>query len=226
MLLTHRANAEFSKSPPDLVKSWSFFENLLSQHAIERPPFSISIFSVADVQKCSHFAMEMYFSQLRQFQYIFGEHCQLELNAQYQFTDRVDVSLVINSSIPRDKYPFRLSQAVKSTGVEVFSWDQLTAIAPPAIPSTTSNPSSSQDVLIEVGRISSPNSTPLSGRGVRAPSSSTFIPLVFNDEAQQKELATLLRQEMEMIESEFQQKMQHQQGLFQEKILEMEKLKK
>lgn len=92
---THQYACERLGPPPTTASAHEFFEQLLLMHSVERPPFSIQIFSVKDVQHISTFMVEHYFRHLRMYQYVFVTSKHLLVASSYSIAQKVQVSEVL-----------------------------------------------------------------------------------------------------------------------------------
>lgn len=52
-------------------KSWEFLKSLLLMHSVQRPPHSVGIFALAEVQQITKFALENYYDHFKLFRYAF-----------------------------------------------------------------------------------------------------------------------------------------------------------
>mmetsp|Transcript_26728 Transcript_26728/g.52678 ORF Transcript_26728/g.52678 Transcript_26728/m.52678 type:complete len:356 (-) Transcript_26728:257-1324(-) len=76
----HIAACELPGPPMLLAKAYTMFEDLLLKHSVERPPFSISVFSYADTKAINAHMVATYFRHLKMYQYVFGTINELELD--------------------------------------------------------------------------------------------------------------------------------------------------
>uniref|UniRef100_A0A0G4HAH1 Uncharacterized protein n=1 Tax=Chromera velia CCMP2878 TaxID=1169474 RepID=A0A0G4HAH1_9ALVE len=54
--------------------SFDFFKKLLLQHCIQRPPFSVGVFSHQDLQEVQNYAMNTFFRHYKLYQYVYVTH--------------------------------------------------------------------------------------------------------------------------------------------------------
>ncbi|CAK9233636.1 unnamed protein product [Sphagnum troendelagicum] len=50
-------------------KSWEKTKQILLTHSVQRPPFSVSVFSLADLQAITHYLLHTYFRHYKMYQY-------------------------------------------------------------------------------------------------------------------------------------------------------------
>eukprot|EP00899_Mesostigma_viride_P023776 jgi/Mesvir1/4583/Mv08159-RA.1 len=62
-----------------LRKSFAAFQDLLLAHAVQRPPYSVGIFSLHDVQVLTDYAINSYFRHYKLYQYAFTSRFTLSL---------------------------------------------------------------------------------------------------------------------------------------------------
>lgn len=62
-----------------LEKAYGLFEDLLLKHSVERPPFSIAVFSYTDTKAINTHFVNTYFRHLKMYQYVFGTINELHL---------------------------------------------------------------------------------------------------------------------------------------------------
>jgi len=105
--VTHTSCCEKPESPPSMERSYRFFENLLLQHSVHRPPWGVAVFSLQDVKAITEFVVNKYFRFFKLYQYVFVTHCELDLQP----------SLGAASSIPVGTL-LPLSQAVSETALD------------------------------------------------------------------------------------------------------------
>ena len=55
--------------PPD--RSWEYLKSLLLAHSVQRPPHSVGIFTLAEVQLITEFALSHYYAHFKLFRYAF-----------------------------------------------------------------------------------------------------------------------------------------------------------
>ena len=55
--------------PPD--RSWEYLKSLLLAHSVQRPPHSVGIFTLAEVQLITQFALTHYYSHFKLYRYAF-----------------------------------------------------------------------------------------------------------------------------------------------------------
>ncbi|KAM4689881.1 cilia- and flagella-associated protein 119, partial [Rhinophrynus dorsalis] len=66
---THAACVGSPLSTVDLC--YSYFNELLLDHSVHRPPFSASVFSQQQLEKISHYVLETYFRHFKLYKYVF-----------------------------------------------------------------------------------------------------------------------------------------------------------
>lgn len=86
----HLAAAEQPGPPMPLEKAYGLIENLLLRHGIERPPFAVAIFNPSDVKLAANHIFKTYIRHLKLYQYVFGAHNTLTLQATSTTASRVD----------------------------------------------------------------------------------------------------------------------------------------
>lgn len=67
---------------PPVSVVWRHFLNLLLQHSVERPPFTVCIFTQSDVESISQFVLHSYIRHLRMYQLVFSKRHELTLQVQ------------------------------------------------------------------------------------------------------------------------------------------------
>ena len=68
MKLTHRRAVE-ERLPVD--RCFTAFKDLLLKHSVHRPPYSIAVFTLAELKELSEWGLENYFRYYKLFQYIY-----------------------------------------------------------------------------------------------------------------------------------------------------------
>ena len=68
-------------SPPTIRTSYSQFSTLLVQHAVERPPYSVGVFSPADVSAVTSFMLSSYYSHYKLYQHAFAAVGEMHVKA-------------------------------------------------------------------------------------------------------------------------------------------------
>lgn len=100
-------------APPSLSVSWSLFEDIILRHSVERPPFSIQVFTLQDLRLITDWAANQYhiaplhffvlteigcliiiylvsyFRHLRMYQLVFGGGKSLDLNVSHSTAQSV-----------------------------------------------------------------------------------------------------------------------------------------
>jgi hypothetical protein len=135
--VTHTHCCETAGALITVEQGYTFFEKHLLRHSVERPPFSIAIFSYHDINKVCDYVTNSYFRHLKMYQFVFGVTKELELRPQYSLAQQVDVasfpllddaydSKDIESSEPADllKLPHPTEEPPEGEIVAAFSRPQ------------------------------------------------------------------------------------------------------
>ncbi len=69
--LFHRAHTELVDGFLTLEKTWAYFRALLLAHSVQRPPYSVAIFTVAEAELITQYALDNYFRHFSLFRRIF-----------------------------------------------------------------------------------------------------------------------------------------------------------
>eukprot|EP00472_Partenskyella_glossopodia_P007976 CAMPEP_0197525526 /NCGR_PEP_ID=MMETSP1318-20131121/12853_1 /TAXON_ID=552666 /ORGANISM="Partenskyella glossopodia, Strain RCC365" /LENGTH=275 /DNA_ID=CAMNT_0043079039 /DNA_START=65 /DNA_END=892 /DNA_ORIENTATION=+ len=77
---THKKS--FGPPVAPTMDAFKYFKSLLLKHSVERPPFSIAIFTPADVKVITKYAIETYFRHYKMYQYVFGTSAVLILSSE------------------------------------------------------------------------------------------------------------------------------------------------
>ena len=64
----------------NMQNAYKYFEYELLKHCVDRPPFSIAIFSHIDIANIADYFIEYYFKNLNMYQYVFNVKHDLKLN--------------------------------------------------------------------------------------------------------------------------------------------------
>jgi len=75
----HEEMAEAFLSPE---RSWEYLKSLLLAHSVQRPPHSVGIFSLAEVQQITEFALTYYYAHFKLFRYAFTLRHVKEVNVR------------------------------------------------------------------------------------------------------------------------------------------------
>ena len=52
-------------------KSWEYFQSLLASHSVQRPPYSVGIFTLAELKLVTDFALKYYYRHFKLYRYAF-----------------------------------------------------------------------------------------------------------------------------------------------------------
>ena len=72
-------DTESTSAADTIESSYSFFQDTLLKHCVERVPYSIKVFDDRDVSPIMDFVTESYYRQFRLFNYIYGYLKRLQL---------------------------------------------------------------------------------------------------------------------------------------------------
>ena len=97
---THEEVAERPGPEATLEAAVEVFETLLLRHSVERPPFSIAVFSQPDVALLSGFVYETYLRQLKLYQYAFGTRNELQIIPTNSEAEQVNLEVIGVSKKP------------------------------------------------------------------------------------------------------------------------------
>lgn len=97
---THEEVAERPGPEASLESSVQVFETLLLRHSVERPPFSIAVFSQPDVALLSGYFYDTYARQLKLYQFAFGTRNELEIIPSNSEAEQVNLELIGVSKKP------------------------------------------------------------------------------------------------------------------------------
>eukprot|EP00669_Euglena_mutabilis_P008217 TRINITY_DN3322_c1_g1_i1.p1 TRINITY_DN3322_c1_g1~~TRINITY_DN3322_c1_g1_i1.p1 ORF type:complete len:231 (+),score=67.58 TRINITY_DN3322_c1_g1_i1:115-807(+) len=73
------------------VESFALFQAYMVQHSVHRPPYSIEVFDIADVQLIAHFVTDTYFAQYKLYLFAFAPQRSLSLTT-VTFKDVVETA--------------------------------------------------------------------------------------------------------------------------------------
>merc|ERR1712025_277836 len=85
----------------NLDDTFKFFKTLLIAHSVQRPPFSIEIFSTLDVERISDHVVNTFFKHFQMYKHAFTPKVRLSLDISYTPKDRVGSNCKLCSSAPR-----------------------------------------------------------------------------------------------------------------------------
>jgi hypothetical protein len=91
IFVTHTHCCETPGSLVTVEEGYAFFEKHLLRHSVERPPFSIAVFSYHDLKKICDYVVNSYFRHLKLYQYVFGITKELQLEPVYSQAAQVDM---------------------------------------------------------------------------------------------------------------------------------------
>lgn len=86
----HLVACELPGSPPSASAGFALFQELLLKHSVARPPFSIAVFSYAQIKAATDFAVATYFRHYQMYQYVFGTRHHLKLDVSYSYAPHID----------------------------------------------------------------------------------------------------------------------------------------
>lgn len=72
-------DTESTSAADTIESSFTFFQDVLMKHCVERVPYNIKVFDESDVEPIIDFVTESYYRQFRLFNYIFGCLKRLQL---------------------------------------------------------------------------------------------------------------------------------------------------
>lgn len=90
--VTHMACCERPGPPPGMSSCFSFFQELLLKHSVERPPFSVAVFAHNEIATITEFAINNYFKHLKLYQHSFCTTNELDLSIYRSFADELSES--------------------------------------------------------------------------------------------------------------------------------------
>ena len=67
----------------NLQETFVYFRDLLLRHSVQRPPFSISLYTLAHVKTITDYVLSTYFKHFKMYKYAFTKRLQLNLTLQY-----------------------------------------------------------------------------------------------------------------------------------------------
>eukprot|EP00668_Euglena_longa_P004262 GGOE01004997.1.p1 GENE.GGOE01004997.1~~GGOE01004997.1.p1 ORF type:complete len:285 (-),score=76.87 GGOE01004997.1:295-1065(-) len=85
--IVHRTHCHSMRERAGDRASFDFFQLLLLQHSVHRPPFSETIFAPEDVQAITKYMLDTYYRQYKLYLYAFTPHEVLSIST-YQGVDR------------------------------------------------------------------------------------------------------------------------------------------
>ena len=91
LYITHTHCCETPGALITVEEGYAFFEKHLLRHSVERPPFSIAVFSFHDIKKVCDYLVNSYFRHLKMYQFVFGITRELVLNPVYSLAAQVDL---------------------------------------------------------------------------------------------------------------------------------------
>ena len=56
-------------------RSFQLFKELMLQHSVQRPPYSIGLFSLQEFKKVLEWALDTYYRYYKLYQYVFTDRC-------------------------------------------------------------------------------------------------------------------------------------------------------
>jgi len=74
-------------------QTWDYFRSLLLAHSIQRPPYSVGVFTLKEVEKITAYALENYFRQFKLFRYAFTTRHLKDLSLRNSWIDCPPASL-------------------------------------------------------------------------------------------------------------------------------------
>uniref|UniRef100_A0A7S3YHK8 Uncharacterized protein n=1 Tax=Lotharella globosa TaxID=91324 RepID=A0A7S3YHK8_9EUKA len=79
-LSTHQTSC----GPPMMttIQAFDYFKSLLFKHSVERPPFSIAIFTPADIKAIIDYTLNTYFRHFKMYLFAFGENVELQITEE------------------------------------------------------------------------------------------------------------------------------------------------
>ncbi|XP_062516843.1 cilia- and flagella-associated protein 119-like [Corticium candelabrum] len=66
-----------------MQETYEFFKSLLLCHSVKRPPYSIGIFAMAEVEKIRDYVLKSYFKHFRMYKYAFTPKVRLDISFHY-----------------------------------------------------------------------------------------------------------------------------------------------
>ena len=67
----------------NLQDTFAFFSDLLLRHSVQRPPFSVRLFSLSQVKAVTDYVLSTYFKHFKMYKFAFTERVQLSLSLSY-----------------------------------------------------------------------------------------------------------------------------------------------
>uniref|UniRef100_A0A7S2X8T0 Uncharacterized protein n=1 Tax=Lotharella oceanica TaxID=641309 RepID=A0A7S2X8T0_9EUKA len=79
-LTTHQKSC----GPPMMttIQAFDYFKALLFKHSVERPPYSIAIYTPADIKAIVDYTLNTYFRHFKMYLYAFGENVELQITEE------------------------------------------------------------------------------------------------------------------------------------------------
>lgn len=92
-----------------IERSFKFFKSLLLQHSVQRPPYSVGIFSLEDVKSTTEYMINSYYRHYKLYQYTFTKKFTLDLAPKPPLVKVSPVLPGLNDALHTEKW--KLHQA-------------------------------------------------------------------------------------------------------------------
>lgn len=209
----HTAACELPGPPMKLDKAYSMFEDLVLKHSVERPPFSIAVFSFTDTKSINAHFVNTYFRHLKMYQYVFGAINELHLQPTSSIAFAVGPQVF--TSLDTAEKMTDLNEPTVSTSAT----PDIDAAAP-ADGSASATPAPVEEGQ-EEGTEDSSNPTPVPQMEVAVPKLPR-LETVLKSQEDQDMFEKALTYELVKIQKELNEKLQEQQASFETKLSELE----
>eukprot|EP01006_Ploeotia_vitrea_P044231 TRINITY_DN6681_c0_g1_i1.p1 TRINITY_DN6681_c0_g1~~TRINITY_DN6681_c0_g1_i1.p1 ORF type:complete len:273 (-),score=143.24 TRINITY_DN6681_c0_g1_i1:28-846(-) len=83
-----------SQPVPGMKGTFDYFQQSLVRHSVQRPPFSISVFSLAQVKLITQYMVENFFRHLKMYQFAFVVNKRLDLHVYRSVAEAVPVETI------------------------------------------------------------------------------------------------------------------------------------
>eukprot|EP00471_Norrisiella_sphaerica_P005900 CAMPEP_0184482386 /NCGR_PEP_ID=MMETSP0113_2-20130426/3940_1 /TAXON_ID=91329 /ORGANISM="Norrisiella sphaerica, Strain BC52" /LENGTH=246 /DNA_ID=CAMNT_0026862081 /DNA_START=35 /DNA_END=775 /DNA_ORIENTATION=- len=93
MSILYLTHLKMTEPPlPSIREGFNEFKSMLLKHSVERPPFSISVFTPKDVSIIVAYITDTYFRQWRLYQFVYGQAVDLNLTEEKEKEENEDLN--------------------------------------------------------------------------------------------------------------------------------------
>jgi len=98
-----------------LERSFAYFKGLMMRHSVQRPPYSVGIFTLPEVQKLTEWALEFYYKQYKLHQYTFTERITLSVTTSNPGDDveKVPELQPLNDALTEEEWTAKLDEEAR-----------------------------------------------------------------------------------------------------------------